>query len=160
MKCGCSCSAPQPSVSLHGGAEYFQLPPLINCNCKSRTKGLDSIWVSVIFRLHSVPCSSPLEVHTVKNTAPQMRAGSRQHPGLWGWGRGWRRMALQHIGLSHSSHSLPTITEWLGLEGTFRSSSCNSSAMGSVTTYQIRLPRAPSNLELNASKDGASTTSL
>ena len=32
--------------------------------------------------------------------------------------------------------------------------------MGRATTQQIRLPKAPSNLALNASRDGASTASL
>ena len=52
------------------------------------------------------------------------------------------------------------IIEWLGLEGTSKIIQSQPSAMGRAATQQLRLPRAPSNLALSASKDGASTASV
>jgi len=52
------------------------------------------------------------------------------------------------------------ITEWPGLKGPRWSLSSNPPAMCSVSNHQPRLPRATSSLALNASRDGASTTSL
>jgi len=49
------------------------------------------------------------------------------------------------------------ITEWLRLEGSLKPSS--TLCYGQVATQQISLPRALSNLTLNASSDGASTAS-
>ena len=52
------------------------------------------------------------------------------------------------------------IVEWLGWKGPQWSSSFHPSALCRVTNHQTRLPRATSSLALNASRDGASTTSL
>mgnify|MGYP001853303131 FL=1 len=50
--------------------------------------------------------------------------------------------------------------EWFELEGILKTIQCQSPAMGMVTTHQIRLSWAPSDMALNASRDGASTASL
>ena len=47
----------------------------------------------------------------------------------------------------------------LGCNGPQRALSSNPTAMGRAACHHIRLPRAPSNLALNASRDGAPTTS-
>lgn len=47
------------------------------------------------------------------------------------------------------------IREWLELEGTSKITWFQPLAMGRVPNHQIRLPRAPSNLSLNASRNGA-----
>ena len=56
------------------------------------------------------------------------------------------------------------IIEWLRLEGTSRIMKLQPLTAGRATNlhikYYTRLPRAPSNLALNISRDGASTTSL
>ncbi|KAK4818643.1 hypothetical protein QYF61_016614 [Mycteria americana] len=52
------------------------------------------------------------------------------------------------------------IIAWFGLEGTFTGHLVQPPAMGRDIFHQIRLLRAPSNLALNVSRDGASTTSL
>ena len=40
-------------------------------------------------------------------------------------------------------------TEWLGLEGTLKSTQFQPPVMGRAATQQLRLPRAPCNLALN-----------
>jgi len=52
------------------------------------------------------------------------------------------------------------IIEWPGLERTTVIMQFQPTAMCRVTNHQTRLPRATSSLALNASRDGASTTSL
>jgi len=52
------------------------------------------------------------------------------------------------------------ITECFGLEGTFRGHLAHPLAASKDIFNQTRLLRAPSNLALNVSRDGASTTSL
>ena len=52
------------------------------------------------------------------------------------------------------------IKELLRLERTLKISSFNAPAMGRIVTHQIGLSRIPSNLALNASRDGARTASL
>ena len=52
------------------------------------------------------------------------------------------------------------ITGWLGLKGTLKPSQLQRPVMGRVATHQTRLPRAPSNLALNTSEDGAPTAFL
>jgi len=47
----------------------------------------------------------------------------------------------------------------VGLEGTLKPTQSQLPAMGSAT-YQLRLPRAPSNLAFSTSRDGAPTASL
>ena len=47
------------------------------------------------------------------------------------------------------------ITEWFGLEGILKPTQFQPPAMGRAATHQLRLPRAPSNLALSASRDGA-----
>lgn len=47
------------------------------------------------------------------------------------------------------------ITEWLRLDGTLKSTQLQLSATASAATHQTGLLRAPSNLVLNASKNGA-----
>jgi len=49
-----------------------------------------------------------------------------------------------------------SIIEWLGLEGTSKIIQFQPPAMGSIANHQIWLLRAPSNLALSASRDGAS----
>lgn len=53
-----------------------------------------------------------------------------------------------------------SIIECLWLEGTLEIFKFKSFAMGMVTFYWNRLPRFPSNVDLNISRDGASTSSL
>lgn len=48
----------------------------------------------------------------------------------------------------------------LGSQGTLQLTHFKSPAVGSVVNHQIRLPRAPANLALNASKNSLSTASL
>ena len=48
----------------------------------------------------------------------------------------------------------------LWLEGTLKPTQPQPPAMGRAATQQLRLPRAPSSLALNASRDGAPTASL
>ena len=48
----------------------------------------------------------------------------------------------------------------LGRRGLKREPSCKSPAMGRAVNQQIRMPRIPTILTLNVSRDGASTTSL
>ena len=50
--------------------------------------------------------------------------------------------------------------EWLGLEGTLKTIQFQSLAVSRTATHQLRLPRAPSNLALTTSRDGAHTASL
>jgi len=52
------------------------------------------------------------------------------------------------------------ITEWFGLERTFKGYLVHPPAMSRDICNQIRLLRAPSNLAWNVSRDGASPTSL
>jgi len=52
------------------------------------------------------------------------------------------------------------ITEWLGLEGALKPTQFQPPAVGRAAPQQLRLPRAPSNLALSASKDVAPTASL
>jgi len=56
------------------------------------------------------------------------------------------------------------VIEWLGWQGTSSivkfHPPCHSQGHNPPDLYYTRLPRAPSNLILNTSKDGASTTSL
>ena len=47
------------------------------------------------------------------------------------------------------------IIEWLRLEGTLKITQFQPPAMGRAAPHQLRLPRAPSNLALSASRDGA-----
>jgi len=49
---------------------------------------------------------------------------------------------------------------WVGLEGTFKGHLAQPPAVSRDIFNQIRLLRAPSNLTLNISRDGAATTSL
>jgi len=56
--------------------------------------------------------------------------------------------------------SLHKIIEWPGLKRTTIINWFQSPAMCRVTNHQPRLPRATSSLALNASRSGASTTSL
>ena len=49
--------------------------------------------------------------------------------------------------------------EWLKLEGNLEIIQLQPPAMGAAP-HQLRLPRAPSNLALSASRDGAPTASL
>jgi len=58
------------------------------------------------------------------------------------------------------SLSLIEIIEWFGLEGTFKGHLVQPPAVSRDIFNWIRLLRAPSNLALNVSRDGASTTSL
>ena len=58
---------------------------------------------------------------------------------------------------SCSSHR---ILEWPGLKRTTTLIQFQPPAMCRVANQQPRLPRAPSSLALNASRDGASTASL
>ena len=51
-------------------------------------------------------------------------------------------------------------SEWLGLEGTSMLTQFQPPAVCRVANQQTRLPRATSCLVLNASSNGASTTSL
>jgi len=51
------------------------------------------------------------------------------------------------------------IIEWFGWEGTFRGHLAQPPAVSRDIFNQTRLLRAPSNLALNVSRDGASTTS-
>ena len=53
-----------------------------------------------------------------------------------------------------------SIIEWIGLEGTLKPIHPQCPAMGRVATHQLRLPRAPSNLALSTTRDGAPTPSL
>ena len=85
------------------------------------------------------------------------------------------RREMQHL-LPHEDAYFPVcfpvdffwsdhrITEWLGWKGPQGSPSSNPPATGRATNLQIchwtRLPRAPSNLVLNTSRDGAPTASL
>jgi len=46
------------------------------------------------------------------------------------------------------------------LEGTLKIIQFQPPAVGKVASHEVRLPRAPSNLALNTSKDGISTASL
>ena len=52
------------------------------------------------------------------------------------------------------------ITEWLELEGTLKLIQFQLPATGRAATHQLRLPRAPSSLALNTSRNGAFTASL
>lgn len=52
------------------------------------------------------------------------------------------------------------IIEWIRLEETLKIIEFNLPAIGRITTHQIRLPTAPYNMALNASRDGASSSSL
>lgn len=52
------------------------------------------------------------------------------------------------------------ITEWFCLEGTSNVIQFQPTTMGRAANHQTRLPRIPSILALNASRDGAFTTSL
>ena len=47
------------------------------------------------------------------------------------------------------------VTEWFGLGATVKPSQFHSPAVGRAAPHQLRLPRAPSNLPLSASRDGA-----
>ena len=51
------------------------------------------------------------------------------------------------------------VIEWLGLKETLKPTQPQPPAVGSAT-QQLRLPRAPSNPALSASRDGAPTASL
>ena len=46
------------------------------------------------------------------------------------------------------------------MEGIYEITQPQPPAAGKAAPYQLRLPRAPSNLALSASRDGASTASL
>ena len=50
--------------------------------------------------------------------------------------------------------------EWLGVKGTLKPTQPQHPAMGRAAAPQLRLPRAPSNPSLCASRDGAPTASL
>ena len=50
------------------------------------------------------------------------------------------------------------ILEWLGLEGTIKSTQFQPPAMTRFANHQIRQPRIPSNPALDTSSDGAPTT--
>ena len=52
------------------------------------------------------------------------------------------------------------IIEWHKLQEPLKIVQFQVPAMGSVATHQLRLPKAPSKLALNTSRDGAPTTSL
>ena len=62
--------------------------------------------------------------------------------------------------LAHGVQSYHRIIGWLGLKRTTMTIEFQPPAMCRVTNHQTRLPRATSSLALNASRDGASTTSL
>jgi len=49
------------------------------------------------------------------------------------------------------------ITEWFGLEGTFKIISFQPPAIGRDTSLYTRLLKAPSSLAFNTSRDGASS---
>ncbi|PKU29536.1 zinc finger ccch domain-containing protein 11a [Limosa lapponica baueri] len=52
------------------------------------------------------------------------------------------------------------ITEWFGLEGTLKIIQFQPPALGRDTSHHTRVVKAPSNLALNPSRDGAATASL
>jgi len=76
------------------------------------------------------------------------------------------RTSLLIIGTTHpptipvTSSKGHRITERFGLEGTFRGHLAQPPAVSRDISSSIRLPRAPSNLAFDVSRDGASTTSL
>ena len=52
------------------------------------------------------------------------------------------------------------MTKWVRLERTLKLTQSQSPPVDSAATHQFSLPRAPSNLALSTSRDGASTASL
>lgn len=69
--------------------------------------------------------------------------------------------ARQFILLIYGTKSVVhRITAQFGLEGTSNSIQIQFLAMDGDTSHQTTLPRAPSNLSLNISRDAAPTTSL
>jgi len=73
--------------------------------------------------------------------------GAERNEGYWG------ERVLQR-------KSLVVLIEWFGLEGTIKISSSHPSPIDRDTSLYTRLLKAPSSLALNASRVGASTSSL
>jgi len=94
--------------------------------------------------------------------ALMLELGVRWDTAFRHWGQGC--CVGPEVGLSDPCGSLPTsdhrIIEWPGLKRTTMIIEFEPPAMCRVANHQTRLPRATSSLALNASRDGASTTSL
>ena len=60
-----------------------------------------------------------------------------------------------HEASGNSARIIESVIEWLTLEGTLRIIQSHPAATGRVPIHQIRLPRVPSNLALNTTRDGA-----
>ena len=75
----------------------------------------------------------------------------------------WENMSAAPT-VERLSSSLPacpdklTIIEWVGLQGTSKTIRFEPSTMVRVAVHQVRLPRAPSNLALNAFRNRVSTS--
>ena len=70
------------------------------------------------------------------------------------------KLTVHHTAIKHKVLPLCRITEWIGLEETLRPILFQPAVVGMAATHQFRLPRAPSNLSLSASRDGAPITVL
>jgi len=81
------------------------------------------------------------------------RQGERLHTGTFTQdGRCKSNKVLCLAGFCHFK-----ITEWLGLEDTWQDHLVPTPAVGRAATHQLRLPRAPSNPALRASRDSEYT---